>query len=244
MLKQLAELNAMPADAGNQHPFLYSLRRLRVKFKKRDFARPMIYLTWDSTLGFPGEGPALTFLSANLRGGVLNRSRWASNLKTFGELRADFISIQDHNLHRDTNSLDSIKYLANKFGFVLFFAPLPRGKRIGGSGILVSNETYARLTKIRFRSHHSGGACTLSFTLNEFELRVASVYAPAEGKERSAFFNSIANMIDSSTILSGGFNCVEDTTLDTQRSSGTTYSNEGSDVLQEIVTKHSLRDEI
>eukprot|EP00965_Chrysotila_dentata_P127662 4221572-Pleurochrysis_carterae.AAC.1 len=165
-------------------------------------------------------------------------------MKSFGELRADFVSIQERNLHRDTNSLNSMKYLANKFGFVLLFAPLPRGKRIGGAGILVSNETYARLTKIRFRSHHSGGACTLSFTLSDLELRVVSVYAAADGKERSAFFNSVANMIDSSTILSGDFNCVEDTTLDTQRSSGTPYANEGSAVLQEIVTKHSLRDEI
>eukprot|EP00965_Chrysotila_dentata_P089451 2953398-Pleurochrysis_carterae.AAC.1 len=51
-------------------------------------------------------------------------------------------------------------------------------------------------------------------------------------------------MIDSSTILSGYFNCVDDTTLDTQRSSDTPYSNEGSDVLQALVIKHSLRDEI
>eukprot|EP00965_Chrysotila_dentata_P128478 4247715-Pleurochrysis_carterae.AAC.1 len=166
------------------------------------------------------------FVSANLRGGVLNRARWTSNLKSFSELRADFISVQEHNLHRDSKGLDSIKFLANKYGFAFFFAPLPRGKRIGGAGILVRNETYARLHKTSFRSHYSGGACTLSFMMNDMKLKVASVYAPVDGKERPAFFKSVSSMIDSSTILSGDFNCVDDITLDTQRSSDTPYSNE------------------
>eukprot|EP00965_Chrysotila_dentata_P158342 5230854-Pleurochrysis_carterae.AAC.1 len=244
MLKQLAELNSTSANAGKQYPFTHSIRRLRVFCKKRDFARPFIYLNWDGTLGFPGEGPNFMFVSANLRGGVLSKARWTSTLKSLLELHADFISVQEHNLHRDSKGLDSIKFLANKHGFVFFFSPLPHGKRIGGAGILVRNDIYARLQKTRFRSHYSGGACTLSFTLNDIELKVASVYAPAEGKERSAFFKSISSMIDSSTILSGDFNCVDDTTLDTQRSSNTPYSNEGADVLQTIVIKHSLRDEI
>eukprot|EP00965_Chrysotila_dentata_P037479 1246655-Pleurochrysis_carterae.AAC.1 len=124
--------------------------------------------------------------------------------------------IQEHNLHRDTNCLDSVRFNANKFGFVLFFAPLPRGKRIGGTGILVRNETFAQLNGSRFRSHRSGGACTLSFTVNEIDLTVASVYAPADGRERPNFFSSIASMINSSTILSGDFNCVDDVSLDTQ----------------------------
>eukprot|EP00965_Chrysotila_dentata_P115051 3803968-Pleurochrysis_carterae.AAC.1 len=80
--------------------------------------------------------------------------------------------------------------------------------------------------------------------MNDMKLKVASVYAPADGKDRPTFFKSIFGMIDSTTILSGDFNCVDDTTLDTQRSSDTPYSNEGSDVLQAIVIKHSLRDEI
>eukprot|EP00965_Chrysotila_dentata_P188527 6172788-Pleurochrysis_carterae.AAC.1 len=173
LLKQLAELNSTPANAGNQYPLTRSLRHLRVICRKCDFAHPMIYLVWDSTLGFPGEGPAFTFVLANLMGGVLNKSRWTSNLKSFTELCADFVSLQEHNLHRDSNGLDSIKFLASKCGFVFFLAPLPRGKRIGGAGILVSNETDARLQKTGFCSHHSGGACTLSFTLNDIELKLA-----------------------------------------------------------------------
>eukprot|EP00965_Chrysotila_dentata_P117695 3888926-Pleurochrysis_carterae.AAC.1 len=91
LLQQLAELNSTPANAGKQHLFT-RFKRLRVICRKRDFARPFVYLNWDSTLGFPGEGPSFMFVSANLRGGVLNKARWTSNLKSFAELRADFVS--------------------------------------------------------------------------------------------------------------------------------------------------------
>eukprot|EP00965_Chrysotila_dentata_P030919 1030137-Pleurochrysis_carterae.AAC.1 len=80
--------------------------------------------------------------------------------------------------------------------------------------------------------------------MNDLVMKVASIYAPADGKERASFFASIASMIDSSTVLSGDFNCVDDPSLDTQRSSQLAYANEGADVLKELVEKHNLRDEI
>eukprot|EP00965_Chrysotila_dentata_P099242 3281474-Pleurochrysis_carterae.AAC.1 len=118
------------------------------------------------------------------------------------------------------------------------------GESIGGAGIPVRNETYALLSNPRFRSHRKGGACTLSFALNDTKLKVASVYAPAEGTGRAAFLSAIADMIYSSKILSGDFSCVDDPFLDTQCSSNPAYSNEGSETLKAIVDKHSLCDEI
>eukprot|EP00965_Chrysotila_dentata_P101366 3346107-Pleurochrysis_carterae.AAC.1 len=53
-------------------------------------------------------------------------------------------------------------------------------------------------------------------------MKFASVYAPADPKERVAFFQSIH----------------------TRRSSSLSYSNDGADILRDIVNQNSLRDKI
>eukprot|EP00965_Chrysotila_dentata_P167210 5521186-Pleurochrysis_carterae.AAC.1 len=93
---------------------------------------------------------------------------------------------------------------------------------------------YASLETPRFRSHRSGGLCTLSFRLHEQNLKFASVYAPADARERIAFFHAIRSLIDPVTILCGDFNCVDDPSVDTRRSSHLNYSNEGAEILSEI----------
>eukprot|EP00965_Chrysotila_dentata_P177782 5872131-Pleurochrysis_carterae.AAC.1 len=75
-------------------------------------------------------------------------------------------------------------------------------------------------------------------------MKFSSVYAPADSKERVAFFQSIRSSIDESTILCGDFNCVDDPSLDTRRSSSLNYSNDGADILRDIVNQNLLRDEI
>eukprot|EP00965_Chrysotila_dentata_P009286 302655-Pleurochrysis_carterae.AAC.1 len=75
-------------------------------------------------------------------------------------------------------------------------------------------------------------------------MKFASVYAPADSKERVAFFRAIRCSVDDSTILCGDFDCVDDPSLDTRRSSNLSYSNNGADILRDIVTHNLLRDEI
>eukprot|EP00965_Chrysotila_dentata_P190648 6174023-Pleurochrysis_carterae.AAC.3 len=75
-------------------------------------------------------------------------------------------------------------------------------------------------------------------------MKFAFVYAPADSKEHVAFFRSIRCSVDESTILCGDFNCVDDPSLDTRRSSSFSYSNEGADILRDIVNQNSLRDEV
>eukprot|EP00965_Chrysotila_dentata_P107740 3558966-Pleurochrysis_carterae.AAC.1 len=80
--------------------------------------------------------------------------------------------------------------------------------------------------------------------MQEQNLKFASIYAPADARERTAFFHAIRSLIDPSTILCGDFNCVDDPSVDTRRSSNLKYSNEGAEILSEIVTQNGLRDEI
>eukprot|EP00965_Chrysotila_dentata_P122361 4044578-Pleurochrysis_carterae.AAC.1 len=160
------------------------------------------------------------------RGGVNSRSRWTGTLRELSFLRIDLAAIQEHNLRKDARGLNSIHFLANLHGFVFLFSPLPNGKRVRGVGILVKQETYAMLENPRFRSHRSGGLCTMIFRIHSLNMRFASVYAPADSKERVAFFRAIRSTVDESTILCGDFNCVDDPSLDTRRSSSLNYSND------------------
>eukprot|EP00965_Chrysotila_dentata_P064085 2121808-Pleurochrysis_carterae.AAC.2 len=93
--KQAAPSEApLPNPQGNILHVAACLRKLRVFFKKRDFARPQIFLVWDSTLGYPGEGPPLTFASINLRGEGISRQRWSSALSSFRAMNLYFVAIQ------------------------------------------------------------------------------------------------------------------------------------------------------
>eukprot|EP00965_Chrysotila_dentata_P037617 1251568-Pleurochrysis_carterae.AAC.1 len=131
-LNELAALN----EQGNFFYVLARIKKQKIFFRKRDYARPQIYLTWDSTLGYPGEGPNLKFASANLRGGVNSKSRWSSTLRELSSQRIDLVAIQEHNIRKDAKALNSIHFLANSHGFIFLFSPLPNGKRVGGVGIL------------------------------------------------------------------------------------------------------------
>eukprot|EP00965_Chrysotila_dentata_P143793 4751207-Pleurochrysis_carterae.AAC.1 len=243
ILQELGEIAALE-DEGNFFYVLARMKKRKTLTRKRDFARPQVYQIWDSTLGYPGEGPSIKFASANLRGGVNSKHRWTSTLRAFSSSRIDLVAIQEHNLRKDAKSLNSIHFLANAHGFVFLLSPLPTWKRVGGVGILVRQELYASLENLRFRSHRTGGLCSLSFRVHAINMKFASVYAPADPKERVSFFRSIRCSVDENTILCGDFNCVDDPSLDTRRSSNLNYSNDGADILRDIVSQNSLTDEI
>eukprot|EP00965_Chrysotila_dentata_P255483 6212239-Pleurochrysis_carterae.AAC.1 len=243
ILQELGEIAALE-DEGNFFYVLARIKQPRILIRKRDFARPQIFLIWDSTLGYPGEGPSIKFASANLRGGVKSKPRWASTLRALSSSRIDLVAIQEHNLRKDAKILDSIHFIANAHGFIFMFSPLPTWKRVGGVGILVRQELYASFESPRFRSHRSGGLCTLSFRTHAINMKFASVDAPAEPKERVSFFRSIHGSVDANTILCGDSNCVDIPSLDTRRSSSLNYSNEGADILRDIVSQNCLRDEM
>eukprot|EP00965_Chrysotila_dentata_P190649 6174023-Pleurochrysis_carterae.AAC.4 len=124
ILQELSEIAALD-DQGNFFHVLARTRKQRTIFRKRDFARPQIYLIWDSTLGYPGEGPSLKFASINLRGGVHSQSQWTSTLRELSSQRIDLVAVQEHNLRKDTKALNSIHFLANSHGFVSLFSHYP-----------------------------------------------------------------------------------------------------------------------
>ena len=75
-------------------------------------------------------------------------------------------------------------------------------------------------------------------------MRLASVYAHSdrEAAQRPAFFRSLRNFINKSTVLGIDANCVPDVRLDVENHSRSPYNNMGADELQDIIVEKDLID--
>ena len=83
-----------------------------------------------------------------------------------------------------------------------------------GVGILISKHLDCRIVNFSFDSF--GRYVYVDISLNDFDIRIISVYAPNNEKERKSFFQDIYPIFLSKKeiILGGDFNCVSDLTLD------------------------------
>eukprot|EP00965_Chrysotila_dentata_P255563 6212265-Pleurochrysis_carterae.AAC.2 len=81
------------SNAGKSYPSFRKLTRVHKKL-----ASPRTRISFDSSLGYPVEGPNLTFASANIRGSLTNNKRYRS-LKLMHDNQVDIVAIhQEHNL--------------------------------------------------------------------------------------------------------------------------------------------------
>ena len=167
------------------------------------------------------------------------------------------IFLQEHNI---TQLSEHIKK-AYSIGFE-FFAASVRGRDSrgalyvrGGTGILIprdkiemlKGETYHDATKrmrASTRQLPNGRGVAIDAIIAERSLRLASVYAHSdrEAAQRPAFFRSLRNFINKSTVLGIDANCVPDVQLDVKNHSRSPYNNLGADELQDIIVEKDLID--
>ena len=195
---------------------------------------------FDSTLGFPGEGPTLVFLSNNIRGGLTGNAWWDAISAARGE-KADIIGFQEINIQKDDPRLGSLATSALNLGYTAYFAPIPKGGTRGGTAILV--KTSLQISKTTFNYIAKGGISWVNLAFSDgLRLKVANVYAPHTN--RKAFFTQLKRYVTKNTVLMGDFNCVPNKDLDLRRTSRANYPNDGADTLEEITSRCGLIDEI
>ena len=195
---------------------------------------------FDSTLGFPGEGPTLVFLSNNIRGGLTGNAWWDAISAARGE-KADIIGFQEINIQKDDPRLGSLATSALNLGYTAYFAPIPKGGTRGGTAILV--KTSLQISKTTFNYMAKGGISYVTLAFSDgLKLKVVNVYAPHTN--RKAFFTQLKRYVTKNTVLMGDFNCVPNKDLDLRRTSRANYPNDGADTLEEITSRCELIDEI
>ena len=119
---------------------------------------------FDSTLGFPGEGPTLVFLSNNIRGGLTGNAWWDAISAARGE-KADIIGFQEINIQKDDPRLGSLATSALNLGYTAYFAPIPKGGTRGGTAILV--KTSLQISKTTFNYIAKGGISWVNLAFSD-----------------------------------------------------------------------------
>eukprot|EP00965_Chrysotila_dentata_P126606 4186494-Pleurochrysis_carterae.AAC.1 len=124
-------------NQGEKHPPPTFAKRMRLT-KKHCIYKPRIKIEFDSSLGYPGEGPECTFASANVRGSI-GDNKFYHSVWRMSDDKIDVVAFQELNVHRNNQAvLESHKRTANTLGYKLFIAPTATVAQIGGTAILVS----------------------------------------------------------------------------------------------------------
>eukprot|EP00965_Chrysotila_dentata_P231136 6198174-Pleurochrysis_carterae.AAC.1 len=90
--------------------------------------------------GFPGEGPKITFASANVRGSVSD-NKFFESAKLMADDKIDVVALQELNVHRQNlQTVEAHKRTAQTLGYKLFLATTTEQKQTGGTAILVSQK--------------------------------------------------------------------------------------------------------
>eukprot|EP00965_Chrysotila_dentata_P117557 3884428-Pleurochrysis_carterae.AAC.1 len=75
--------------------------------------KPRINIKFDSSLGYPEEGPNITFASANIRGSV-NNNKFYNSVKLMLNDKIDVVALQELNVHRQNQKvIESHKHTAH-----------------------------------------------------------------------------------------------------------------------------------
>jgi exonuclease III len=207
------------------------------------FYIPIYSYTWNSTLGYEGEGPtSLKILSLNING-ILTDNTWINLLTTTRHNKFTIISLQETNLAMNDPRLDRLNRDANKLSYKPNWSFRPSNTSRGGTCMLIDFELLQYVTNAI--SFGAGYGLCIDMSINSIALRIINVYAPANGKHRTNFFNNhLKKIVNMNSIICGDFNCVMSTTLDTKRSSTTPYDNQGSKELINILDNNLINDEI
>ena len=169
---------------------------------------------WDSTLGYPGEGP-LQMLGLNING--LNDAQDMHRLlKQAIEHRLDVIFLQEHRL-KGSKIRDLIGTFARKGWAAVVSSADERG--VGGTAILMREEAIPKFEVKVDRQHGDslgGRVCAVDISLADWSARLVSVYVPAKANERGEFLKKLENssIINHKTICEGDWNYVPDPSKD------------------------------
>ena len=169
---------------------------------------------WDSTLGYPGEGP-VRMAGLNIDG--LNETRDMHRL--IGQAiarRLDIIFLQEHHL-QPSRARDLIGTLARK-GWGAAISSPQAGKK-GGTAILYNEETVCQADTVvdRNKGDSLGGrACAIDAKIGGHSVRLVSLYVPAQATERGEFIKDLKNIkiLNAKTICQADWNYVHDLTND------------------------------
>ena len=195
-------------------------RKARPKPRKR---RRRSQKRFDSTLGYPGEGPSAGIMTWNADG-LCERDKLAAALRRARAAGADALALQEHNWkpkHREM-----VHSCARAGGWAVFWDEErdSADSRNGGAAVLVrlgSDSSIEATGKPVYSL--DGRVVAVPVKVRGTQTRIVSVYAPAKPPVRKVFLKDMRakKVLKKGDLVMGDFNCVIDTNLDVKYPQGT-----------------------
>ena len=198
--------------------------------------KPKSQKQYDSTLGYPGEGPAekLRMCTFNVNG--LNEKglqKMRDLMKWANEKTLDVIFIQEHNL--GINKHTKWRNVCRQHGYCIIHgihtkkADMAVRAHRGATALLLKMSTF-KLTEHDSETQESteGRLTCKKVIWKDMILPLVSMYVPVNPVDRKTFLKKISNnkrTIPPGAIIGGDFNCVENITFDTLKEDGGIYQN-------------------
>ena len=200
---------------------------------------------WNSTLGYPGEGPSTytptTCTTFNARG-LCRGGRLSALLSEANRRGIHILLIQEHNLKKKHAVMIADVCRRHRFHANVAFVP---ALGTGGAAVFISRDSPSiDCSDAVSKCALGGGVASTTVMLHGHRTPLVSVYAPVHPHLRKVFFSKlpITRLVTTEAIVGGDWNCVPDTTLDVASKSKTPYPNSHSGLLETYVTGKGLTD--
>jgi len=197
------------------------------------------YTRFNSTLGYPGEGPA-TLVSWNARG-LCEKLKFAELLRRLSSAKIDAALIQEHNWSAEKQRM--ARSVARTGEWQLYVKEYA-GEGRGGAMVLVRNEGAVKVTGTPLYSA-DGRVVAVPVTVDEQQTRLVCVYSPSKPAQRMGFVSALgkstgAIKIRKTDIVMGDFNTVPNVNLDTKGDAE--YANVAGRATEALLAKAGLTD--
>ena len=200
---------------------------------------------FDSTKGYPGEGP-VTAVGYNVQG-LRSEGRILSLIRAAARKNVDLLFIQEHNLTKAKKA--TVDRICNTWGYMPYVGyNMNYGSGKGGAALFVRKEC-AHIDLKNANAHYLMRGAIAGVTLDMLGERVKllSVYVPAEPRLRGAFIREVQSkkLITRGCIAQGDWNCVPNVAIDVASQDGTAnanYHNTHGNTIETLLARAGLAD--
>jgi exonuclease III len=209
---------------------------------------PVYSYNFDSTLGYPGEGPPTTIISYNINGAkdrlvLLDASR----------ARVDAILLQEVHHYQDgwdTTAGLGLTSMCHGLGWIPFLSPGTNADPKGGTAVIIrrnsSNIKITENSKNTIPKILNGRLTAVKVLIQGEPIWLSSIYLNASPQARKSTLDTLDQItlnIPCNSIIGGDFNCVANPLLDTHRPNPySTYSNDHSRQWETLTASKGWRD--
>ena len=194
-------------------------------------------MRFNSTLGYPGEGPTIATWNAR---GLAETRKVAAMLRRAKASGWDVLLVQEVKWTEQSES--AAERIAHVCEFEMYASRGSSGHQ-GGSAVFIRRDSATVKVKGKARTDIQG-YCAVPVSIEGINARLVSIYVPSEARLQSWFLRELKRkkLLKRDDIVGGDFNCVADPDRDARRDDGTRYDPKHGVMCETILNEVGLGD--